>query len=258
MRHSGMQGIRNALAAGLTVNQIREQAAREGITFGGDAQAFLADRSPTSFIAQYGGNPYTMANTGQKAIDRALESGLTINQIREQAAKEGLSFGSGAQQYLSARPETSFIAQYGGNEATMRHSGMEAVNRALVAGLTPADIDKRAAAEGISFGTNAAAFLGSQRQIAESQARMQQMQQQYMDAQRQAQEAAERQARQMQIAQAMGQQDSADVRFSQSKAAKKKLTAAGTSGYFGRKGLRIGSVNVASQGGGTSGSGSFA
>jgi len=64
---------------------------------------------------------------------------------------------------------------------------------------------------------------------------------------------AARQARQMQIAQAMGQQDVADVRPSRSKAARKKLTTAGTSGYFGRKGMRIGNVNVADVGGNVTG-----
>lgn len=198
----------------------------------------------SEFIRKYGGNIQTMRHSGMQGIENALAAGLTINQIRDQAAREGISFGTKAQDFLAARSPTSFIAQYGGNEATMRHSGMEAVSRALAAGLTPADIDKRAAEEGISFGTTAASYLTSQRQVAESQARMQQIQQQYIDSQRQAQEAAERQARQMQITQAMGQQDPADVRFSQSKARRKKLTTAGTEGYFGRKGLRISGLNI--------------
>lgn len=116
----------------------------------------------SNFINMYGGNKDTMRHSGKAAVDKALAAGLTINQIRNQAAKEGVSFGSGAQEYLNARPANSFIAQYGGNEGTMANSGMQAVSRALAGGLTAAQIDQRAASEGVSFGIDARNFLNNQ------------------------------------------------------------------------------------------------
>ena len=211
-----------------------------------------------SFIERFGGNKSTMAHSGLKGLNAALAAGMTINQIRATAAREGITFGEKAQAVLDRNPASSFIAQYGGNPSTAANSGMQGVQRALQAGLTPAEIERRAGAEGVSFGINARSFLDTQRAVAESQARFQQMQQAFLAQQRQAEEAAKRQARQMQITQAMNQQDPADVRFSRSRAERKKLSARGTSGYFGRKGLRIKGVNVASQGGDSSGSGSFA
>jgi len=196
------------------------------------------------FVSQYGGNQATGKHTGMKGIRAAIDAGMTINQIREQLAREGVQTGSKATEFLAARPETSFISQYGGNEYTMQNAGMQSIGAALQAGLTPAEIEKRAGAEGVSFGVNARSFLDTQRAVAESQQRFQQMQQAFLAQQRQAEEAAKRQARQMQIAQAMGQQDPADVRFSRSRAEREKLTATGTSGYFGRKDLRISGLNI--------------
>jgi len=95
-----------------------------------------------------------------------------------------------------------------------------------------------------------------QEQIAASQQQYQAVQRQMEQQQALAKQQAADAARQMQISQAAGQRDQADVRPSRGKAERKKLTTAGTTGYFGRKGLRIGGVNVASQG--AAGSGSFA
>ena len=73
---------------------------------------------------------------------------------------------------------------------------------------------------------------------------MQLMVSQYQAAQQQATEAAERQRRQMQIAQSYGQSDPADVRFSRSRAQRAGMVSAGATGAFGRKGLRIRNLNV--------------
>lgn len=89
--------------------------------------------------------------------------------------------------------------------------------------------------------------------VAQQRAEMAQRLELFNRQQEQVKADAARQARQMQITQAMGQQDVADVRPSRSKAARKKLTTAGTSGYFGRKGMRIGNVNVADVGGNVTG-----
>jgi len=197
-----------------------------------------------SFVSQFGGNQETGKHTGMKGINAALAAGMTINEIRAQLAREGVQTGSKATEFLAARPATSFIAQYGGNESTMANSGMEAVRRAQQAGLTIDEIRDQAAQEGVSFGVGAQSMFTSydiQNQL-KSQAR--QIQQQYQAAQQKAAEAAERQRRQMQIAQAYGQSDPADVRFSRSRAQRAGMVSAGATGAFGRQGLRIRNLNV--------------
>ena len=197
-----------------------------------------------SFVSQFGGNQETGKHTGMKGINAALAAGMTINEIRAQLAREGVQTGSKATEFLAARPATSFIAQYGGNESTMANSGMEAVRRAQQAGLTIDEIRDQAAQEGVSFGVGAQSMFTSydiQNQL-KSQAR--QIQQQYQAAQQKAAEAAERQRRQMQIAQAYGQSDPADVRFSRSRAQRAGMVNLGATGAFGRQGLRIRNLNV--------------
>jgi len=73
---------------------------------------------------------------------------------------------------------------------------------------------------------------------------MQMMISQYQAAQQEAIAAAERQRRQMQIAQAYGQSDPADVRFSRSRAQRAGMVSAGATGAFGRRGLRIRNLNI--------------
>jgi hypothetical protein len=116
----------------------------------------------SNFVSLYGGNKDTMRHSGMKGVRNALAAGLTINQIRDQAAREGVTFGVGATEYLAARSPDLFISKYGGNEDTMANSGMNAVSRALAAGMSAADIDSTASREGVTFGVNARNFLNQQ------------------------------------------------------------------------------------------------
>ena len=109
-----------------------------------------------SFINTYGGNRETMAHTGMSAVQRAIDAGMTISQIRAQTSREGISFGSKAQDYINARKGT-FIGKYGGNEETMAHAGLQAVNNASAAGLSYDEMRKQAAAEGVQFQSGAQA-----------------------------------------------------------------------------------------------------
>ena len=97
MAHSGMKGVQAAINAGLTINQIQAQAAREGISFGSKAQEYINARKG-SFISKYGGNEATMAHAGLQAVSAASQAGLSYDEMRKQAAAEGVVFQSGAQQ----------------------------------------------------------------------------------------------------------------------------------------------------------------
>jgi len=160
-RSSGLASLNRALSSGLTLNQIRDQTAREGVNFGTRARQFLDARPSNLFISQYGGDAQGMRNSGLASIRRATEAGMTLNEIRNRASSEGIGWGSGAQAYFAARPESAFISQYGGNEETFMNSGINSVNRALAAGLSPEDIENRGRAENITWGEKAAAFLNS-------------------------------------------------------------------------------------------------
>tara|TARA_A100001201_G_scaffold55483_1_gene53922 strand:- start:278 stop:937 length:660 start_codon:yes stop_codon:yes gene_type:complete len=113
----------------------------------------------SSFIARFGGNTQTMAHTGMASVNRALAAGMTINQIRDQLAREGVQPGSAAASFLASRPASSFISQYGGNASTFAHSGLSSVNRAIAAGMSIKQIQDQAAREGVTFGPSAQSFL---------------------------------------------------------------------------------------------------
>ena len=207
-----------------------------------------------SFIETYGGNLGANAS-GLKAVQRALDAGLTINEIRNQAAREGVSFGYRAQDYLAARPASSFVAQFGGNEETMSNAGLKAIEKAQQAGLSLGDIQSRAQQEGINWGIGAQGLLSSyntqqdisrQQQAFQQQIQQQQaaFQQQLAEQQRQAQEAQ----RQLMINMQRGDRAPAAVKTASSGAEQSGLTRRGTTGYFGRRGMRIGSLNVPSTG----------
>ncbi len=102
-----------------------------------------------SFIDTYGGNKEASAS-GMAAVQRAIDAGMTISQIQAQAKREGIGFGSKAQNYIRER-EGSFIAKYGGNEATMANAGVQAVRAASAAGLSYDEMRQQAAAEGVQF-----------------------------------------------------------------------------------------------------------
>ena len=118
----------------------------------------------SSFIRTYGGNTETMRNSGMKAVRNAINAGLTINQIRDQARREGITFGYRAQEYLDARPASSFVSRFGGNEDSMRNAGMQAVRAATAAGLSASEIERLAKNEGVTFGHRAQDFFRTKRQ----------------------------------------------------------------------------------------------
>ena len=107
-----------------------------------------------SFVRAYGGNTSTMRHSGMQGLQNAINAGMTISQIQAQAAREGLTFGHRAQDYINARAGT-FIGKYGGNEGTMAHAGLQAVNAASQAGLSYDEIRRQASAEGVTFQSGA-------------------------------------------------------------------------------------------------------
>lgn len=123
-----------------------------------------------SFINTYGGNTDTMAHSGKAAVDRAIAAGMTISQIEAQAAREGISFGHKARDYIDARKGT-FIGKYGGNEGTMAHAGLQAVSAARQAGLSYDEMQKQAATEGVQWGSGAQSMFDQQRMMGDMQSK---------------------------------------------------------------------------------------
>ncbi len=65
----------------------------------------------SNFIELYGGNKDTMAHSGLKAVRKAEAAGLSINEIQRMAASQGISFGSGAQDYFRQKERQQFTSQ---------------------------------------------------------------------------------------------------------------------------------------------------
>jgi hypothetical protein len=65
----------------------------------------------SSFIELYGGNKDTMAHSGLQAVKRAEAAGLSIGQIQQMARNQGISFGSGAQDYFRQKERQQFTDQ---------------------------------------------------------------------------------------------------------------------------------------------------
>ena len=85
------------------------------------------------FIETYGGNLNTMAHSGLAAVKRAEAAGLTIGQIQDIGRREGISFGTKAQEYFRTQPiaqltqqlsdlRTSFDAQVKAQEEAMKEA----------------------------------------------------------------------------------------------------------------------------------------
>ena len=64
-----------------------------------------------NFIELYGGNKNTMAHSGLKAVRAAEAAGLSINEIQQMARSQGISFGSGAQDYFRQKERQQFTNQ---------------------------------------------------------------------------------------------------------------------------------------------------
>jgi len=73
------------------------------------------------FIETYGGNLSTMAHSGLAAVKRAEAAGLSIGQIQDIGRREGISFGSGAQDYFQrSNLATQFASQIAGIQTSMQ------------------------------------------------------------------------------------------------------------------------------------------
>lgn len=158
-----------------TLDLIRAAAARKGIplimnaasrdAYTVPADSFAAPAAPAPAPQQIDLNQFLGANSAQgtlgaQAVSRALDSGLTAQQIRNQAAAQGLSIGSGALQQLQINPAAptngaNSLSAFLGSNSTPGVLGAQAFNRALESGLTAQQIQNQAAAQGLTIGANA-------------------------------------------------------------------------------------------------------
>ena len=107
-------------------------------------------------LNQFLGANSTSGVLGANAFNRAIESGLSEQQVRNLAAQQGLSIGAGVQS--NSRPavqqpvQTNSLNQFLGANSTAGTIGASAFNRALASGLTDQQIRSQAAAQGLSIG----------------------------------------------------------------------------------------------------------
>lgn len=178
----------------------------------------------SNFVRTYGGNLAANAS-GLKSLQRALGAGLTINQIRDQTNREGVSFGYRARDYLNARPSHLFISRFGGNEDTMSHSGLAAVQRAEAAGLSVDQIQNMARNQGVTFGYRAQNYFQTKAEEKAFADRMAQM------------ESAMAQQRQQYEADLQGMKNTLNAAAAPNQA-EPVLGVKGAGGMKGKKGIR--------------------
>ena len=210
-----------------------------------------------NFVSKYGGNVATGKHTGMKGIRAALDAGLTINQIRDQLKREGIQTGTKATEFLAARPAESFIAQYGGNEETMAHSGLKAVKAAEATGLSKAQVEQMGKEQGISFGSGAQEYFNqpSPEEIFASRiknlqdtftATLKQQQDRFQEMQRSQEQRMATLQQQMQSTAAQQTRPTvAGVKMAEGAGGTAmQIARRGVTGAFGRRGMRISGLNV--------------
>ena len=216
----------------------------------------------SSFINRFGGQG---GMVGQASIDRALASGMTINQIRSALSNQGVGTGAKATSFLAARPASSFVSQYGGTR-DQSAAGLASVTRAMGSGMSIKDIQDQAMREVVAFGPAAQQFLTKsavEDQSKQFEDKITNLQNQFNDqykqlsAQLQQERADSKKAMdemQGSFAQAMSQRDSRprveSIRFADrgtGGATQRQLQRRGVRGTFGRAGerlMKISSLNV--------------
>lgn len=92
----GANAFDRAVASGLSAQQVRNLAAQQGLSIGaGVGGVNTPAPQQTNSLSQFLGANSTAGTLGANAFNRALASGLTDQQIRSQAAAQGLSIGAG-------------------------------------------------------------------------------------------------------------------------------------------------------------------
>jgi YesN/AraC family two-component response regulator len=153
-----------------------------------------------------------------------------------------------------------FINRFGGNKETMAHSGLASVKRAEAAGLSINEIQRMAAEQGVQFGIKAREYIKEKQgpsaqdmfanQIKAMQdmftKSMQQQQQQYMEMQQAQNDRMAALQQQMQQAMVAQQRPTvAGVQMAQGTGGTlMQIARRGMTGAFGRRGMRISSLNV--------------
>jgi hypothetical protein len=112
-----------------------------------------------SFISPEGGDP-TKNILGLSGVQRALQSGMTQQDLMAQAEKEGVGFGPDAAKMLGVSPAKQFLSQYIGSGGTSGTLGLSAVQQARQAGLSDPEIKTFATAQNLNFGPEAQRNLG--------------------------------------------------------------------------------------------------
>ena len=107
----GANAFNRAIQSGLSDSQVRNLAAAQGLSIGSAVRPAAAAPQTTGLSQFLGTN--SAANTlGLQAFNRAVQSGLTPQQIQSQAAAQGLSFGQGVQDQFNeaaaVQPQSKF------------------------------------------------------------------------------------------------------------------------------------------------------
>jgi hypothetical protein len=167
----GLSAISRALESGMTAEQIRASAEKEGVGFGPEASKLLGTTPAQQYLSQYIGQGGTSGTLGLSAVEKARQAGLSDAEIRTFATAQNLNFGPSAQQsfgtaaptpapsYSAPAPSSTNLSSFVGSGGTSGALGLEAVNRARSSGLSDSQIRQMASQQGLTLGGAAAASL---------------------------------------------------------------------------------------------------
>lgn len=153
----GAAATQRALQAGMTTEQLREAATKEGVGFSPEAAPLVGVPVAKQFLSQYIGPAGTAGYLGAAAVERARSAGLSDPEIKTFAAAQNLQFGSDVDFNKStsapAAPAPSpNLSSFIGPAGTQGFLGAAAVDRARSTGLSDEQIRQLAAQQGLAFG----------------------------------------------------------------------------------------------------------
>lgn len=150
----GASAFNRALQSGLSDAQIRSQAAAQGLSIGGGV-------AQPSGLNQFLGANSAAGTLGIQAFNRAVQSGLTPQQIQSQASAQGLNFGPGVAQQFNQPAAVQNNKKFSKNQSLGKNlkaagntlSQSELNKLAKISGKTKDQILRKAVQKGLSIGS---------------------------------------------------------------------------------------------------------
>ena len=123
MAHSGLEAVRKAEAAGLSIAQIQDIGRQEGITWGIGAQDYFRQKEQANLITQFTNQITGIQNSMQQQIDAQKQQAQQAQENYEKRIEEMQQQYLQSQTRQSATPQAAQVASPGGSLSIRRRAG---------------------------------------------------------------------------------------------------------------------------------------